>query len=300
MQQIGRTSRFRRPYRYGVIFALLLATVGLHPVTARATSSIPVASPCGRSSATSYSHVVWIVLENRGYSVIGSGDAPYLNSVARDCGLATQDYAVTHPSLPNYIALTSGSPQGITDDAEPSQHHLRVANIFSQLGSNWSALIQSMPSRCDRVTSGEYAARHNPAVYYSSLGNACQKHDAALTSSLNLSKKFTFIAPNVCNDMHSCSIATGDRWLRHFVPLVVASPQYQAGSLVLIITFDENEVQSSNRVPALVIAPSVPRGLKSSQRFSHYSILASTESLLNLPLLGDARTAPLMLRAFNL
>jgi hypothetical protein len=109
---------------------------------------------------------VWILLENVGYSVIGSSSAPYLNALAADCGLATNYYAVSHPSLPNYIALTSGSTQGITDDGEPSSHPLSSSSIFSELGGHWRTLAESMPSRCDRVTSADYAARHNPVVYY--------------------------------------------------------------------------------------------------------------------------------------
>jgi len=293
-------SRLRRRYRYCAVAALVLLLAALSPVAASSATSIPASSPCGHKGTTSYRHVAWIVLENQGYSVIGSLLAPYLNTLASACSLATQDYAVSHPSLPNYIALTSGSTQGIVDDAEPSQHVLTSPSIFSQLGTNWSALMESMPSRCDHVTSGEYAARHNPAVYYQSLGSSCQQNDVPLTLPLNLSKKFTFIVPNVCDDMHSCSVATSDQWLHRTVPTIIASPQYQSGSLVLFITFDENDLQSSNQIPTLVIAPSVPRGLRVGKRFTHYSLLGTTESLLHLSLLGSARSASLMLKPFHL
>lgn len=300
MQKMSRDHRLRRPIRFGALVAVVLSLGSLSPAAAVQFKSIPTSSPCGRSSATPYRHVVWIVLENQGYSVVGSPSAPYLNSLARVCGLATQDYAVSHPSLPNYVALTSGSTQGITDDGEPSQHSLSVPSIFSQLGTNWKALVESMPSSCDHVTSGQYAARHNPAVYYQSLARTCARDDVRLTLPLDLSKKFTFIVPNVCDDMHSCSVATGDKWLSRFVPAIIVSPQYQAGSLVLFITFDENNLQSSNKVPTLVIAPSVPRGLRVARRFTHYSLLGTAESLLNLPLLGGARTATSMVTSFHL
>jgi hypothetical protein len=264
-------------------------------------SPAPIASsaPCGLKQAPHYDHVVWIVLENVGYSVIGSPSAPYLNSLANVCGLATNDYAVGHPSLPNYIALTSGSTQGITDDNEPSSHPLTVPSIFSQLGTNWRSLAESMPSSCDRVTSGTYAARHNPAVYYTTL-SSCQQNDVPMTLPLDLSSAFTFIAPNICDDMHSCSVATGDKWLQGIVPSIIRSSQYQARSLVLFITFDENDGQASNRVPTLVIAPSVPRGERVGTRFTHYSLLRTSESLLNLPLLGGAKSAHSMVQPFHL
>lgn len=100
-------------------FALLLATVAVAPASA-APTAIPVTAPCGASGTAQYSHVVVIMLENVGYSVVGSSSAPYLNRLISACGLATNYLAVSHPSLPNYIALTSGSTQGITDDGEPS------------------------------------------------------------------------------------------------------------------------------------------------------------------------------------
>lgn len=244
-------------------------------------------------------HVVWIMLENVGYSVVGSPAAPYLNSLASQCALATNYVAVSHPSLPNYIALTSGSTQGITDDNEPSSHPLGMANIFSELKGNWRAYAESMPAPCDRVTSGEYAARHNPAVYYTNLPT-CALDDVALTAPLNLSAAFTMITPNVCNDMHSCPVGTGDAWLSKYVPLILASPQYQAKSLALFITFDENNQSATNRVPTVVIAPTVPQGIRTGIRFTHYSLLRTTEALLHLPLLGGARSAPSMIQAFHL
>ncbi|HEV8104493.1 MAG TPA: hypothetical protein VGP69_12245, partial [Gaiellaceae bacterium] len=91
--------------------------------------------------------MIWIVMENHSYGqIIGSHDAPYLNSLAHKCGLAANFSAESHPSLPNYVAMTSGSTQGISDDGDPSEHQLSVQSIFSQLGGGWRALDESMPS----------------------------------------------------------------------------------------------------------------------------------------------------------
>jgi hypothetical protein len=281
------------------VVALLLAFIA-SPTSAAGSKPIPVKSPCGVASAARYRHVVWIMLENVGYSVVGSSDAPYFNQIASSCGLATNDYAVSHPSLPNYIALTSGSTQGITDDGEPSTHPLRAPSLFSELGSNWRALVESMPSACDRVTSGEYAARHNPAVYFTTIGSQCERSDVPLSLPLNLSAGFTMIVPNVCDDMHSCPVATGDAWLRRYVPLILSSSQYQERSLVLFITFDENDSMASNQVPTLVIAPSTPKGARVATRFTHYSLLRTTEDLLRVSPLGRAKTARSLVAPFHL
>ncbi len=276
----------------------------LVPLAGPSSSAVAAPSPnpatCGVRGPAHYQHVVWIVLENVGYSVVNSPSAPYLNSLARACGLATNYDSVTHPSLPNYIALTSGSPQGITDDNDPASHHLSVPSIFSQLGSNWTSLVESMPTSCDQVSSGQYAAKHNPAAYYVNLGSACRRQDVALKYPLNLQRAFTLIVPNVCNDMHSCPVATGDAWLRRVVPMITRSPLYRARSLALFITFDENTSASSNQVPTYVVAPSVGRGQRVSAPLNSYSLLLTTEQLLHRPALAGARGARSMVALFHL
>jgi hypothetical protein len=279
--------------------ALLLVAPVPTPSSA-APTNIPLTAPCGVSGTAHYSHVVLIMLENVGYSVVGDSSAPYFNRLASECGLATNYLAVSHPSLPNYIALTSGSTQGITDDGEPNVHPLDTPSIFSELGSNWRTLAQSMPTACDHVTSGDYAARHNPAVYYTTIASVCKRNDVPLSVPLNLSAKYTMIVPNICDDMHSCPVSTGDRWLSQYVPLILSSAQYQSRSLVLFITFDENDSAASNQVPTLVIAPSTPRGERVGARFTHYSLLKTTETLLDIPQLGQSRTASSMIAPFHL
>ena len=288
------------------IFAVVLLLLALN-LTATTSLASPLvrplspSSPCGQSGhAPRYNHVVWIMLENIGYSVVGSSSAPYLNSLANRCGLATNDVAVAHPSLPNYVALTAGSTLGVTDDGEPREHPLNSANIFSQLNGNWRSLVESMPTPCDRVTSGNYAARHNPAVYYTNISRWCVHNDVPLSLPLNLSSAFTFIAPNVCDDMHSCSVSVGDAWLARYVPKIIASPQFQHRSLVLFITFDENDATFTNHVPLWVIAPSVPRAMRVRMSFSHYSLLRTTEMLLHLAPLRAAHTAPPLITPFHL
>ena len=165
---------------------------------------------------------------------------------------------------------------------------------------DWRALVQSMPSACDRVTSGTYAARHNPAVYYVNVAQACRTDDVALTTPLDLGAAFTMIVPNVCDDMHSCPVNVGDDWLRQIMAQIVGSAQYQAESTAVFITFDENDSGSANRIPTIVVAPSVPAGERVTTPFTHYSLLATTEALLGLPLLANAREAHSMIAPFHL
>jgi hypothetical protein len=246
--------------------------------------------------------VVWVVLENRAYSqIIGSSKAPYLNRLAARCGLATQFSAVTHPSLPNYIAMTSGSTQGVADNLGPGAHRLDAASIFSQAGPRgWRSLQESMPSSCALSDGGSYAVRHNPAVYYTNLRASCRAASTPLGARPNLGARFTFITPNLCNDMHDCGVSTGDAWLRRFLPKVLSSRQYRAGKTAVFVTWDEDDNSADNHIATLVLAPSVKPGTTAGTPFDHYSMLRTTEELLGLGLLGDAASAESMRGAFNL
>jgi hypothetical protein len=273
--------------------------------TASATPNVPPPGPCGSASTppASYDHVVWVLMENHSYNeIIGSSSAPYINQLASQCGLAGNYFAASHPSLPNYVALSSGSTQGITDDNPPSSHPLNVPSIFSLLPAGGSrSLDESMPSNCLKSDSGEYAVRHNPETYYTNLGTDCSNFDVPFGSSPDLSARFTFITPNLIDDMHDGTVAQGDAFLSSYVPQLLASSQYQAGHTAIFITWDEDDGTQNNQVPTLVIAPSVAPGTVSTQMFTHYSLLRSTEEMLGVsPLLGNAATASDLRSAFNL
>jgi phosphatidylinositol-3-phosphatase len=255
----------------------------------------PPRSPCGTVSTppASYDHVVWIVMENHSYSeVIGSARAPYENRLAAQCGSATHMFAESHPSLPNYIAMTSGSTQGITDDAAPSSHPLNVPSIFSQLGGDWRSLQESMPGNCAKTSSGQYAVKHNPAAYYTNVAAACAAQDVPLGSTPDVSARFTLITPNLCSDMHDCSVSQGDAWLGAWVPKILDSAEYRSGAMALFITFDEDDHSANNHIATVVISPSTPAGLTDNGSYNHYSLLRTTEEMLGLPVtLGGAVAA---------
>jgi hypothetical protein len=272
--------------------------------TASATPRAATSSPCGTAATppSAYDHVVWVVMENHSYAeVIGNAAAPYETHLAAQCGSAARMFAEAHPSLPNYIAMTSGATHGITDDNAPSSHRLSVASIFSLTAGGWRSLEESMPGTCLHTNSGRYAVRHNPAAYYTNIRTGCASLDVALGARPHLSARFTFVTPNLCNDTHDCSVQTGDSWLHGFLAKVFASSEYQAGRTAVFVTWDEDDSSMSNQIPTLVAAPSVPAGTAPVTRFNHYGLLRTTEELLGLtPLLGNAATATSMRSAFNL
>ena len=249
-------------------------------------------------------------MENKNYSsIVGSSSAPYENQIAQQCGLATNYHAITHPSLPNYIALVSGGTQGITDDGSPAQHPLSVNSLFQQVPTS-KGYEESMPSNCLLTDSGQYAVKHNPYAYFTPIRTQCQARDVPMgtASSGNFHNDvaagtlppFSFVTPNLCNDMHDCSVATGDAYLANLVPTIIAGPDYQQGRLAIVITFDENGGASGNQVYWAVISPFTVPGTRSSTNFTHYSLLRTTEEILGVPLLGSASGAASMRAAFGL
>jgi phosphatidylinositol-3-phosphatase len=305
------------------VAALLSGCGGQASTTSRsAPTTVGKPSPCGQTSAdqASYSHVIWLWMENHSYDqVVGPSSAPYTSALARACGLATNYHNITHPSLPNYIAATSGlggrDLAPFRADCNPSPScSADGASIFAQVRS-WRAYEDSMPAPCDQQDAGSYAARHNPPLYYASLGR-CSQRDVPLShlaSDLNGNSlpAFSFITPNLCHDTHDCPVSAGDRWLASEVPRIVGSPTYRVGRTVLFITWDEGEGGSTSdcaanesdvgcHVATLIVSPSTPSGQRSGELFNHYSLLRTTEDLLGVSPLGRAAAASSMAHVFGL
>jgi phospholipase C len=302
--------------------AIVVAMVGCGGSSKSSTKTAITAShPCGSATkAPTYKHVVWIFFENHSYStIIGAPDAAYFNSLAAKCGLATNYHNITHPSLPEYISATSGvglaSLQPFTGDCDPTGSCTTNSKSIFAEGESWKAYEDSMPSNCDRSNAGNYAVRHNPPTYYTSL-TGCSTNDvpyAKLASDLanNALPAFSFITPNLIHDMHDGTVADGNQWLAHNLPAILASPAYMRGTTAIFITWDEGEGGTTNNcatnttdvgchVAALVISPSTPAGARSATLFNHYSLLATAEQLLGLPKLGQAASTTSMVSAFNL
>jgi len=161
----------------------------------------------------------------------------------------------------------------------------------SAAGLTWRSYEESMPSNCDLTSSGGYAVKHNPAAYYTSIRSQCRRWDIPMgtTSSGSFASDlarnglsaFSFVTPNLCDDMHDCPVARGDEWLRRWIPRIVSSAGYQSGTTVLFITFDEGTT-SSNQVATVIVSPSTRPATRSATPFDHYSLLKTTEQLLGL------------------
>jgi hypothetical protein len=293
----------------------LTAAVALMAAAAWAPAAAggPLAHACtGREGPPpTYRHVLVIVMENHSArQIFGSPKTPYITSVARHCGKAVDYRALTHPSLPNYIAMTAGSNGGITTDCNGCRTN--VPSIFRQLarrGRAWRGYAESMPSPCRRADSGRYLMRHNPAVYFLHLAGTCRTSDLPMGTPprgqlrhalrKDILPAYAFLTPDACHDMHDCPKSSGDAWLRSWLPMIVGNRSYRNGQMVVFLTFDEG-VGTDQRVATIVLSPYVAAGTVVRTRYTHYSLLRTTENLLGLPLLGHARSAVGMRRGFGL
>ncbi|MGN6689010.1 MAG: alkaline phosphatase family protein [Actinomycetales bacterium] len=283
--------------------ATTTATASAQTTAAAASggAAVPVAAPCqGLPAPQQWHHVVWIWFENKpSDEVVGSNDAPYFTQMAARCGAATRYHGVTHPSLPNYIAATSGSTAGIHDDRGPDAHPLPGPSLFQQINDSsreWRSYEDSMPSPCATSNAGDYAVKHNPAAYYLQIRQQCHSWDvgiAALQQDAATGRlpAFAFVTPDMCHDMHSCPIQDGDAWLRQWLPVILSGPDYQRGDTAVLITFDEDDRLHGNEVALIAISPSTTPGDRLATAADHYALLGTTEQLLGLPPLGHAAGA---------
>jgi acid phosphatase len=228
-------------------------------------------------------HVVVVVFENkeRG-AVLGSGAAPTFDRLARTGADLQQHFAVTHPSLPNYLALVSGSTQRITDDCTRCVANGRsIGDLLTARKRAWAGYAEGYPH------SPRFAKKHMPFLYFPR--DAGRVKPLAALDPLRL-PAFAFVAPDLCNGMHDCDVATGDRWLaRHIGPLLAVA------RTAVFVVFDEGTTNEhgGGHVVALV-AGSAVRPARVTATTTHYTLLRTIEDALGLPHLGaSAGTRPL-------
>ncbi len=255
-----------------------------------ATAALPSNATPTAQFPTPIQHVFTIVLENAGLTTILSQGA-YLKTLYDDYAGASNYYGVCHPSAPNYLALTSGKLLQCGTDNVNSYSVTNIADLVAAKGESWAAYMQSMPSPCfANWYNNLYKPGHNPFIYYSDLGSsgACAAHDLPLTS-FNPSQtppNYVFFAPNLLNDGHNTSVGYADKWLKGYLPTLLAEPW--ASSTVFFIVYDEGPSGDSSGYDGLdgghtyltAISPyTLGTGLYTADA-SPYSLLSTTEWLL--------------------
>ena len=279
------------------------ATRKPHPTATPRPTASPTLTPAPSSSPPAipaFGHVFVIVMENEeSTSIIGNAAAPYINSLASQYGVATNDTAVAHPSEPNYLALWSGSTQGVTDDGVYNfGSGSTVADQIDASGRSWHVAAENVPiASCyagatasgGEDGTGTYARKHEPAISWTSVsGNATRC--ARITDFSHFDPtlgSYWFIAPNLCHDMHDCSIATGDAWLQGWLPRILTSPAFADG--VVFLTWDEGSTATGGggKVATVVISPLAKAGFSSGTAHTHYSLLHTIQLAWGLGCLAN-------------
>jgi hypothetical protein len=256
------------------------------------------AAPPPSPAVPHFDRVVVIVLENKERSqVLGNPAAPAFNAFARR-GAALYGYrGVTHPSLPNYLALVSGSTHGIRSDCTSCTVPGRsLADTLEAKGLSWKTYAEGLPRPgWTGPYRGRYSKKHVPFLYFRNVlaSNARLRRVVPLAQldrdrAAGTLPTFSLVVPDLCHDMHDCSVATGDAWLKRFLPPLLTLP-----GTVVFVTFDESNTTDPG-VPALALGPLVRPGARSTRATSHYGLLRTVEDGLGLPRLGlSARTAPI-------
>ena len=266
----------------------LLAFLAATPIA----SAGPAPARERASRRASYRPVVVIAMENHGYSTImSSRSAVYFRRFARSGRLFTNYDALHQHSLPNYLEMTSGTAGGCRNDHCPTGTYRRN-NVFHQLsrkGISWRTWAESMKTNCRTWSAGTYAHKHNPALYYRNLfPRTCRTHDVPLPHRLPRKlPRFVFLTPNLCHDMHDCSIETGNRWLHRMVP------RLRRRGAIVVIVFDEGTdgKQAGGHVYAAVAGHGIRRGGRDGHSYTHRSLLAGIERHFGLRRLHGARRA---------
>jgi phosphatidylinositol-3-phosphatase len=237
-------------------------------------------------------HTVIVVMENHGYGqVIGSPDAPFISSLAQRGALFTSAHAVTHPSEPNYLALFSGGTQGVSDDSCP--HQFSAPNLATGLlaaHDTFAGYSEGLPGTGSPVcAAGEYARKHVPWANFANVpASASKPYSAFPAGDYARLPTVSFVIPNLCDDMHDCSVAVGDGWLRdHIGPYVTWAATHNS---LVIVTWDENDGSPGNQIP-LIFAGQMVRPGRYGQPVTHYSVLSTIEAAYGLPRTGQAATA---------
>jgi acid phosphatase len=260
----------------------------------------PAAAPSAGSTALPavlplFQHIVVVIFENHSYGqVIGSASAPYITQLAAEGANFTQFAAIGHPSQPNYLAMFSGSTHGVTSDACPQAFSTtNLAQGLIAAGKTFGGYVDALPASGASVcTSGNYARKHVPWADFSNVPASVTKPFTRFpqTAAGNFAglPTVSYVVPDLCNDMHNCSVATGDTWLSSHLS-AYASWAVSNNSL-LIVTFDENNGAAGNIIPTVFVGAHVKPGTY-SEHVNHYSLLRMLEDAYGMPYDGAAASA---------
>ena len=324
------TKGLRMSKFHALIFAVVLTGLCLSSCSPAIPAPLPSATPTPvpswtptlhsfpteTSTATppplvpDFEHIVIVVFENREFgSVIGNARMPYFNTLANSYTLLTQYYAITHPSLPNYLAMIGGDTFGITFDCIscpiPADKK-SLPDLIEASGRTWKTYQEAMPSPCfSGAEQGDYAIKHNPFIYFMEIrldAKRCNQSIVPLTQlpadiAAGTLPNFIFVTPDMCNDAHDCDVPIADAWLQNFMNQLMPPLDQSGKPYLIVLTWDEGQTNDSccglpaeagGRIATILISPQAKNGFQDSTPYTHYSLLKTIATAWGLPYLNHA------------
>jgi acid phosphatase len=250
------------------------------------------ASPVAAKGIPKPDHVIVVMEENHSYSdIIGSSQAPYINSLAQSGALFTNSFAITHPSQPNYLDLFSGGNQGVTDDSCPHTFK-KVKNQESELlaaGLSFKGYSEELPNRGSTVcTQGEYARKHVPWTNFTNDPGKFSLPFTSFPADYSKLPTVSWVIPDLLDDMHDGTVAEGDTWLQ--ANLSGYATWAQSHNSLLIVTWDEDDGSQNNQVATIFVGQMVKPG-QYGEKINHYTVLRTIEAMYGVKPLGQAADA---------
>jgi len=292
------------------IFVLLITSCSFRsdvtPVPIVPSLSEPAPTP--NTAIPNFDHIVIVIFENEEIStILSSPDLPALTRLVDSGSLLTQYFAVTHPSMPNYIALIGGDTYGYDHACDFCDIDVTsLPDLIERSGRTWKTYQEDMPSPCYIRAKDGYLTKHNPFIFFTPIvkdKQRCAEGVVPLTQiSDDLSNgnfpNFAFVVPNACHSGHNCDFVVVDTWMKSVIEdTLVTSLEKTGDNYLIVVLWDEGTTSGSccglpaeagGHIAAVLVSPKAKAGYQDSTPYSHYSILKTISEAWGLPLLGYA------------
>lgn len=287
---------------------LAATTVPPGNTTTPEPTETPETTPTPQSYLPEFEHIVQIVFENKEYGVvIGNPQMPHFNQLAQSNTLLAAHHAVTHPSLPNYLAMISGETFGLDFTCEKCLYDATtLPDLIEASGRTWKTYQEDMPAACyEGPDRSLYAMKHNPFMYFESIrldAERCSRSVVPFTQlyadiTAGQLPNYAFITPNLCHDAHDCDLDVADKWLQALMLVLVPALDATGQPYVVILTWDEGQgsssccgmpAQAGGQIATVLVSPQAKSGFRDDTPYTHYSVLKTIAEAWHLPYLGHA------------
>lgn len=282
------------------------------PTVESSPSPVDLSIPTPEPLVPDFAHIVIMIFENKEYDlIVGNGQMAYFNLLANSYTLLNQHYAVSHPSLPNYLSLIGGDTFGIEDDCDREDCYINVPSLpdlIEQSGRTWKTYQEEMPDPCYLGTTVRYVRKHNPFVFFEPIRTdqtRCEQSIVPLTHLdadliTNDLADFIFITPNICHSAHDCPLGYADQFIKEQLEKLYPVLEATGEPYLIILTWDEGNTEETccgltdpggGHVATVLISPQVKQNYQDATPYSHYSILKTIADAWGLPYLGHAGDA---------